>query len=252
MGGKKALAGLNILVTRPEHQAEGFSHSIESMGGSAVRLPVLAIESIPYDAGDGDRNRFDFVFFVSSNAVKYGIPFMPDKGSVVAVGSRTAEALVARGVEVTIKPDHGFTSEDLLALPSLQKMGGKSALIFRGQGGREALAKTLCERGASVEYAEVYRRFRPDYSDQVVDRVLSGEPIDVVAITSIEGLKNLKQIAGARHRHWLDRVPLLLGSKRMQAAADKNGLGGETILASDPTDPSMLKALTHWAESRGI
>ena len=35
-------------------------------------------------------------------------------------------------------------------------------MVFRGVGGRELISDTLTERGAVVEYAECYRRVRPD------------------------------------------------------------------------------------------
>jgi uroporphyrinogen-III synthase len=49
-------------------------------------------------------------------------------------------------------------SEALLALPELQVLSDQRVIIFRGCGGREILGDTLMERGARVDYCELYRR----------------------------------------------------------------------------------------------
>ncbi len=220
------------------------------MGGEAVRLPVLAIEAVPIEESALPAGDVDFAFFVSRNAVLYGYEKLPKVGAIVAVGSSTAEVLAEQGANVALQPRAGFTSEALLALPELQSMQGQRVLIVRGVGGRETLARELSKRGATVDYLEVYRRIAPEYSDEALARRLGGEPVDVVAITSVEGLENLRMIAGQAYREWLQSVPLLLGSERIRDKIKQHGLEGEVILATDPTDPSMLMALKQWAEKR--
>ena len=66
------------------------------------------------------------------------------------------EKLANRPVE--IMPQATYNSEGLLAHPLLQNVSAKNITIFRGIDGCNLLAKTLCERGAQVEYAEVYQR----------------------------------------------------------------------------------------------
>ena len=43
--GDAPLAGLQVLVTRPAHQAAGLSHLLEQAGAGVVRLPVFAIDA---------------------------------------------------------------------------------------------------------------------------------------------------------------------------------------------------------------
>ncbi len=65
------------------------------------------------------------------------------------------------GFAEVIAPQDGFDSEAVIALPEFaaDAVRGRKVLIFRGDGGRELLADTLRERGASVEYVTCYRRY---------------------------------------------------------------------------------------------
>src|SRR5207237_459615 len=59
-------------------------------------------------------------------------------------------------------PQMGADSEAVLAAPELQQVAGKRVLIIRGDDGRPVLGESLTARGAKVEYAECYRRVRPN------------------------------------------------------------------------------------------
>ena len=82
-----------------------------------------------------------------------------------AVGPSTAEVLEQAHLTVHC-PAERFDSEGILALPGLQPevIAGQKVLLWRGVGGREKLAAVLRERGAQVDYAELYERREQHYS----------------------------------------------------------------------------------------
>ncbi|MGB5641316.1 MAG: uroporphyrinogen-III synthase, partial [Sedimenticolaceae bacterium] len=97
------LAGLSVLVTRPEHQSEGLCDLIQSAHGRPVRFPALEILG-PTDKKAARTQlegikRADLLIFVSANAVQYAFPLLPEQLpfdiDIAAVGRATAAALAA-------------------------------------------------------------------------------------------------------------------------------------------------------------
>jgi len=252
------LAGRGVLVTRAAEQAENLCQLIRQHGGRPVPLPAIEI------AGPPDPIRlqqflsrldsYDMALFISPNAVKWGLRQLPDglppDMPVGAVGRSTARALEAAGLPVAIQPEQGYDSEALLKNPLLQQIRGRRILIFRGDGGRPLLAEVLRQRGARVDYAEVYQRRcpRPD-----VEALLAGwqRDVDLVTATSNQILDNLLLILGPAGRKLLLATPLLVISPRMLRHA--GGLGWrQTMLAPGPDDQALLQGIcTLFADPAG-
>jgi uroporphyrinogen-III synthase len=105
----------------------------------------------------------------------------------------------------------------------VQDLQGRSVVIFRGQGGREWLRTRLEARGARVEYAECYRRARPDVdAGRLLARWQSGG-IEAVSITSAEGLANLFEMLGPTGRGYLRATPVFVPHPRIALAARLRG-----------------------------
>ncbi len=239
----KPLAGTTIVVTRPIAQAQALCRLIDAAGGEAIALPVLAIEGrniAPPPLPD-----YQLAIFVSANAVEHAHRLLggdwPASLPMAAVGKATARALAATWSQPVLQPPTGFNSESLLAMPELQLVAGKRILIFRGEGGRELLAETLRQRGAQVDYAEVYRRLRP----QVSLASLQALPrVDFITATSNETLQNLYDLAGEDAvRPWLLQQRLLVVSPRAIDLARQLGFAHTPVLAEAPGDESLIKAI---------
>lgn len=252
MSTESMLKDTTVLVTRPAHQSQHLRELIEAEGGRAVLLPVLEILD-PQDSGAAldiiERlDEFDIAIFISANAVNKAMELgMKHRGrpaglKVAAVGARTAEELQRHGRPADITPRQPFNSEALLALPEMRNASSKKIVIFRGEGGRELLGDTLRERGAHIEYAEVYRRGKPagDFSE-VMDA-----GIDIIIVTSNESLRNLWEMAGDAGREWLLYLPLAVISRRTAALAGELGFVCQPLVASEASDAGLVAAIKEW------
>ena len=252
------LNGLRIVVTRPAHQSAHLCDLINDAGGIPVALPVMAVED-PRDPAPALAvvrriREFDIAIFVSANAVERGLALIhrhggvPARLQVAAVGQRTAEALLQQSGRLDIQAPPPYNSEALLATSALQAVMGKRIAIFRGVGGRELLAETLRQRGAQVEYAEVYRRVRPNI--RLADLVPPETNIDLIMITSQDGLQNLVEMAEMEQRRaWLLNIQLVAISPRVAQLAEKLGFMHPALTAAQASDEAMVAACRTYSKT---
>ncbi len=256
------LRGAGVLVTRPDHQADRLCALIEAAGGRAIRFPVLAIaaprDDAPALALIARLAQYSLAIFISANAVERGLDLiesrlgaLPPQLRIAAVGAATARELRRRlGRDPDLVPQGRYDSEALLALPQLQTVAGSRIAIFRGEGGRELLADTLRERGAAVEYAEVYRRVPPLADGAALTAQLVRGEVDIVTVTSSEGLRNLLELAGDESGMRLRQLPLVVVSERTAALAHTLGFAQPALVAREASDQGLVEAVAHWMSER--
>lgn len=244
------LSGTRILVTRPDDQSGELVAAIEAAGGTAIRFPVLCI--VPRDAAAdaGGIERPDIVVFVSRNAVVHGLGYVRDLGAAIAaVGPATASAIEAAGVRVDILPTGAFDSEHLLDSAELRDVAGKQVLIVRGESGRELIADTLTERGATVRYLPVYRRKRnelPGARIRAVADDLVASRIDAITVMSVETLQALLALLPGEARAALAGTPLVAPGDRVIQTASELVPGMPAIRAAGPRAADIVDALVEW------
>jgi uroporphyrinogen-III synthase len=243
---------LNILVTRPQSLAGRLAKLIEDEGGNALLYPVISI----IDVENPKKNLqilerlavFDIAIFISPTAVRKTfeqVATLPTSLQIAAIGSSTVDALEHQGLHASIKPD-GHDSEALLKHKQLQSeaIHDKSIIIFRGAGGREHLANSLRERGASVEYAEVYQRVRSNNLTPLTETAIN--TLDVITISSNEGLQNLFDMN--THTQLLTLIPIIVPGARANQLAKT--LGFTTVIqAENATNAAYINALKHWSSA---
>ena len=242
------LAGLSVLITRPEGQAGELISAIEAAGGRSIVFPVIEIEPrsaqlIKADlAGQADP---DLVIFVSRNAVEHGLAWSGE-GAIAAVGPATAAAIEAAARVVDIRPADGFDSESLLREPALQDVRGKTIRIIRGNGGRELLAATLRERGANVDYLEVYARRLPEYAGSEIEELrhdLEAGKIGAVVVMSVESLHNLLELLPESCHPALGKTRLVTPASRVIKEMADRLPGCPATLADGPGAGEIVRAI---------
>lgn len=130
----KNLFGKKILVTRDKNQAGEFSNKIEKMGGVAVELPFIEIESVLSKVTPEDLKEYSALLFNSPNGVREFMKKIDDIRSLAhlkigAVGSKTKELLEEYKIKADFIPEEYMVSK--LAELSLEytKPGEKILII---------------------------------------------------------------------------------------------------------------------------
>lgn len=207
-----------VWVTRTKPGASRLAAALRTHGHRVLTAPVLDIapSGEPPPAGC-----FDFVLFVSENAVRCAAAAGWRQAAwadcpTAAIGSAGEAALREHGVAPCLRSladAHAAT----LALPTAPKR----CLIVKGEGGRQVLQDWLRGHGASVAEWNVYRRRR-------VAPNIAAETIGTIVASSGEGL-------AAAAKAWFaaggdPAARLLVPSERIAREASR--LGFRTIVVT--------------------
>ena len=244
-----AEGSLGVLVTRPAHQSSALSEQLTAMGHRPTLFPVLAVRQVhsppPHWSG------VDRVIFISANAVIFALDqldafsVLPD---ILAIGRKTAETLRLSGVRVALYAPAPFNTQALLSLPEMQQVRNQCLVIVRGVGGSPLLAEALRQRGAVVNYWEVYQRYRPDVSVCPLLGQLQRGEIQVVVITSVESLTNFYAMIGIEGRGLLAQTILLAISRRVANAARQLSLHQHVLVSEEASDEGLIEAISRLDE----
>jgi uroporphyrinogen-III synthase len=250
----KQLKNRWITITRPAHQAGKLIERLESDGANIIAFPLLEImppkSPVLIQQQIDKLDHYEMAIFISPNAVERAFIFI-DKTrlaslKIAAVGKKTALSLQQQGLSVDYFPNNLFNSEALLALEAMQQVKNKKIAIFRGEGGRDLLGNTLLQRGAKIDYINVYTRQCPADNIKLLKQHYLCHKLDIIALTSGESLAHLLRLA--KGAQWLNQVPLLVGSERIKQLflqQYQQQYTGKIWVSPDPSDESMYKSLTH-------
>ncbi|MDD0842311.1 uroporphyrinogen-III synthase [Pseudomonas sp. Gutcm_11s] len=233
------MTGWRLLLTRPAAECEALAATLAEAGVFSSSLPLLETEALAETPAQRAiilaLQHYCAVIVVSKPAARLGLDLLARHCAQVpagprwfSVGAATAQILdqylQPQGLQASC-PSTGDDSEALLALPELDqalRMANPRVLIMRGEGGRELIADTLRQRGATVDYLELYRRVRPQYPAGALQRLVEAQRINALLVSSAQGLDNLRQLAADAWAE-LARLPLLVPSPRVAELARAAG-----------------------------
>ncbi len=266
-----SLTDIRVLVTRPKHQAVALCQMLEEHGALAVCLPVIEIEAMALSQKMAslmdDIQCIHFAIFISPNAVEHGLATLlahgeiPDTLKLVTIGKASAQKMQQLlGRAPDIYPIEQYNSEALLALDHLQaeQVNHKNIIIFRGEGGREHLATSLKNRGAKVDYIEVYRRKLPKPKKSVLESLWKENTSpDIVTATSNEGLSNLvamlAHFGAVEDNFYLQKLfqtPLVVVTEKMRSSAQTLGFKNIIMIAARASNEALLESVLEWSKIR--
>ncbi|WP_436877818.1 uroporphyrinogen-III synthase [Siccibacter turicensis] len=245
---------MSILVTRPSPDGEALVSRLRTQGKVAWSFPLIEfapgndLPQLPalFDTLQPD----DMVFMVSRHAVQYAHAALQRAGRdwpaslrYFAIGRSTALALHQTSGRQVSYPHGREISEVLLQLPELQNIIGTTALILRGNGGRELIGETLTARGASVTFCECYQRCEKVYDGAQEAHRWQARGVDTLVMTSGEMLHQLFILVPEWYRtRWLLHCKVIVVSERLADLARE--LGWQDIQVADNADnDALLRAL---------
>jgi len=245
------LNGLGVLIVRPAGMGERVATALAAEGAQPILFPTIEVLGPPrparLDALIARLQTFDWAIFISPTAAREGMREVrtrrrwPAGPRIAAVGRGTATVLEELGFAKVLVPEGAGDSESLAALPELQDIAGQSVVVFRGEGGRERLARMLSERGAVVEYAECYRRSRPATdASPVLERLRSGG-VHAVCAASGEAIANLRDLLGAEGMALAAATPVFVPHPRVAAAARDAGFAQAIVVPGG--DPATIEGM---------
>jgi uroporphyrinogen-III synthase len=220
-----------VLITRPHDQAEDFADQLRQAGFEAVFFPVIDIQPVAdpiwLDRSIQKLECFDWAVFTSVNGVavfcdrlhELGITKFPSRVQVAAIGPKTAEALTARGVQVSFVP-HEYVAEAIL--PGLGDLRGRWVLLPRAEIARKALPEAIICAGGLVQEVAVYRTLAVEPDPSSLAKLRAG--LELVTFTSPSTVHSFIEIArqSGLDAHHLPGDPLIvcIGPITAQAARE--------------------------------
>ncbi|NHN30116.1 uroporphyrinogen-III C-methyltransferase [Paenibacillus agricola] len=203
---KKPLFGKRILVTRARSQASDLVYTIEDLGGEAVEFPVIRIQAPTgtdalQELGNalarlGD---FDWVIFTSVNGVEHFFEQIRErridirvlhKARIAAVGPKTSEALLRRGLQVESLPSK-FQGDELLASIAENMLPGQHVLLPTADIAKAYIPAKLKELGLQVTEVDVYETVLETNGGAEVIEMLKQKIIQIITFTSSSTVNNL-------------------------------------------------------------
>ena len=206
---------MRIWVTRTEPGATRQAAALAARGFGVLKVPVLGIEPLQTGQPEGS---FDVVIFVSEHAVACAAANGWRTGSAMPIGTATAQALLAYGVE----PGWPAQANAQGVVDVLAPSPPRRVLVVKGLGGRTTLQDWLRTRKRTVVEWDVYRRVP-------LDAAISGERVDAIVASSGDGLRVVEQLWFAERRD--ARLPLLVPSERVADLAKTMGFERVVVTA---------------------
>lgn len=267
MPADSSLADKVVLVTRPQHQQAEFIQLLQSRAATALSFPTIEIQAAPLTKQLTDTlhnlDKYDLIIFVSTNAVRYALNQLKTLSialdsvtqAIAVIGSATRKTAQESGLKVSYQPESGYNSHALLELPIMQKQQilSKRVLIIRGEGGLEYLADELQERGAIVDYAEVYRRIIPE-KDGFITRLQLSKcwqelKVNIITVTSNEALRNLYDMLESPGKEEMLKIDLIVPSIRSYELAKSLGFTAITI-AESAVNQQMIESIINLSHGK--
>ncbi len=169
-----------VLVTRPGGESDPLVQALRQRGYRVHAVPTVQTEPVEFDPRP--LGQCDWIVLTSARGVD-SLAELPAGPRFAAVGSETAKALRARGVEPAYAPARADGADLGNTLPDVQ---GKRIALVRASAADSDLPDLLRRRGATVEEVTAYRTLEGPPSSAHPLRTALADP-ELRAVTFASG-----------------------------------------------------------------
>jgi len=202
------LFGRCFLLTRPREQADSFARQLQQQGAETICIPTIEIappeDWQPLDNALQQLDTFDSLILTSANGVdslftRLSVQQLDVRSlagiQIVAVGSKTAQAIEQHGVRPDLIPQD-FRAEGILEALLAQGVDGKRFLYPRAEVVRPLLMESISAAGGTVIAPVAYRTIRPAKGEEMIRHLLGSKEIDAICFSSSSTFDNLQAMLG--------------------------------------------------------
>lgn len=258
------LAGMNVLVTRPEGAADVLISRLQSQGAEVLHFP--AIRTIPppsyaaLDAALDQLHTYDWLVFTSAN----GIRFMAERLAtrhvdpyeelrtckIAVIGAGTERELACYRVSPALVPPEAIAESLRDALLQRGVGAGTRVLLPQPVEGRDVVAVGLRAVGATVDIAPAYQTVANTEGSAAVRRWLDGPGAKAAVVASPSTVRGLLASLNGDIAS-LARMPLVCIGPVTAAAVTELGLA-PALVAADHTNDGLIAALIAYVNAKGV
>ncbi len=263
---RKPLLGKSVVVTRARSQASRLARKLTEQGAVVFEVPTINITP-PTDTKQLDTcikniSRYDWVTFVSPNAVEYTVKRMRTLGAdarnlanvkVAAVGEATTKAVANwLGIVCDLSPT-SFNPAEVLQEFNARGITPKRVLHPRSSIGRDSLPNRLRSIGAVVDEVVAYENTidtsAAEKAQLLYNRNTDAVPLpDYTLFTSSSTVKNLYKLLQGKVETLNKSTVVCIGQTTAQTCLQ---LGIKTnIVAVEPSLCSMVNSVLKHAKPK--
>jgi uroporphyrinogen-III synthase len=243
----------HILITRPREEAKELAELLAPSGVEVIVFPAYdfhitrlfedQLGHMTEAVAGMDR---PLLVFTSTRSVEFGLDQIPvdvlRRCEVASIGPTTARLLQQAGVQVSVQPRKGYSSEDLLdSLAENKNISPGQAFILTAPGGRTRLRQGLEDQGYDPRMFMVYER-RPALLEEETITAIEEAPTLLAVWTSVNTMNAMHQRLPSRCWYRLAQAEWLVISERL-VRVGRAFSPSKIHLSNGPTNGDILSMI---------
>lgn len=247
-----SLHSKTVLNPRGKKSAQSFSKVVEKYEGLPIEIPLIDFRPIALPSELNDIKMkiqmYDWIIFTSNVTVETFFTYMKRDDLVTphiaAIGEKTAQALIAKGIKVHFTPSK-YVAETFVEEFSSKIYPGTKVLIPKGNLARDYIYTNLTNLGASVEEVTIYETVFPDESKVILEQMLIENKLDIICFTSPSTVDHFMSVVENRYRDKLYPCVIACIGPVAQKRAEKWGLTVH-VVPKQYTVEEMIKSIAEY------